>query len=128
MATLNTPGWCSHQIVWKDWQSKCQIGKINHFGSPWFLTDVAHFCNTNFTVEITRREKCPNTEFFLVRIFPHSAWIRRDTPYLSVFSPNAAKYGPEKTPYLDTFNAVLFASFWKRHVVKYVSYYSNTRQ
>ena len=24
------------------------------------------------------REKCPNTEFFLVRIFPHSDWIRRD--------------------------------------------------
>ena len=26
--------------------------------------------------------------------------------YLSVFSPNARKYGPEKTPYLDTFHAV----------------------
>ena len=23
------------------------------------------------------REKCPNTEFFLFRIFPHSDWIRR---------------------------------------------------
>ena len=33
-------------------------------------------------------EKCPNTK------------------YLSVFSPNARKYGPEKTPYLDTFHAV----------------------
>ena len=52
----------------------------------------------------TLREKCPNTEFFLVRIFPHSDWIRRDTPYLSVFSPNVAKYGPKKTPYLDTFS------------------------
>ena len=38
------------------------------------------------------REKCPNTEFFQVRIFPHSDWIRWDTPYLSVFSPNAGKY------------------------------------
>ena len=28
------------------------------------------------------REKCSNTEFFLVRIFPHSDWIRRDiSPY-----------------------------------------------
>ena len=35
------------------------------------------------------REKFPDTEFFLVRIFP----------YLSVFSPNAGKYGPEETPY-----------------------------
>ena len=26
---------------------------------------------------LTLREKCPNTEFSLVRIFPHSDWIRR---------------------------------------------------
>ena len=32
----------------------------------------------------------------LVRIFLHSDWIRRDTPYLSVSSPNAGKYGPEQ--------------------------------
>ena len=43
---------------------------------------------------------------FLVRIFPHSDWIRRDTKYLSAFSRNAEKYGPEKTPYLGTFHAV----------------------
>ena len=34
------------------------------------------------------REKCPNTEFFLVRIFPHSDRIRKGTEYLFVFSPN----------------------------------------
>ena len=28
----------------------------------------------------------------LVRIFPHSDWIGRDTSHLSVFSPNAGKY------------------------------------
>ena len=28
-------------------------------------------------------------------------------PYLTVFSPNTGKYGPEKTPYLDIFHAVL---------------------
>ena len=33
---------------------------------------------------------------FLVRIFPHSDWIRRDTPYVSIFIANAGKYGPEK--------------------------------
>ena len=53
------------------------------------------------------RENCPNTEYFLVCIFPHSDWIRRDTSYFSVFSPNAGKYGTEKAPYLDTFHAVL---------------------
>ena len=26
--------------------------------------------------------------------------------YFPVFCPNAEKYGPEKTPYLDTFHAV----------------------
>ena len=49
---------------------------------------------------------CPNTELFLVRIFPHSDCIRRDTKYLSVFSPNTGKYGPEITPDLDTFHVV----------------------
>ena len=33
---------------------------------------------------------------FLVHIFPHSDRIRKDTPYLSVFSPNAGKYRSEK--------------------------------
>ena len=54
------------------------------------------------------REKCPNTEFFLVSIFPHVDWIWRDTPYLSVFSPNAGKYGLGKTPNLDSFYAVRY--------------------
>ena len=35
-------------------------------------------------------------EVFLICIFPYSGWIRRDTPYLSGFSPNARNYGPEK--------------------------------
>ena len=42
------------------------------------------------------REKCPNTEFFLACVFPHSDRI----------FPTAGKYGPEKTPYLDNFHAV----------------------
>ena len=33
---------------------------------------------------------------FLVRILPDSNSLRKDTPYLSVFSPNARKYEPEK--------------------------------
>ena len=44
---------------------------------------------------ITLSEKFPYSEFILVRIFPHSDWIRRETEYLSVFSPNVGKYGPE---------------------------------
>ena len=33
---------------------------------------------------------------FLVRILPGLDWIRRNAPYLSVFSPNGRKFGPEK--------------------------------
>ena len=62
--------------------------------------------NTRIPVPQTLREKCQNTELFLVRIFRHSDRIRRDTDYLSVFSPNAGKYRPEITPHLDTFHAV----------------------
>ena len=51
-------------------------------------------------------EKCPNMEFSLVCIFQHLDWIRRDTSYVSVFSPNAGKYGPGKTSCLETFHAV----------------------
>ena len=47
-------------------------------------------------------EKCTNTEVFLVRIFPHSDWIRRFTTFIT----NTRKYGLEKTPYLDTFPTV----------------------
>ena len=35
-------------------------------------------------------------EVFLVLFFTHSDWIERDPPYLSVSSPHAGKYGPEK--------------------------------
>ena len=56
----------------------------------------------------------------LVRIFPYLDWIRRDTRYLSVFSPNAGKYfeslriqsecgkiRTRVTPNTDSFYAVL---------------------
>ena len=58
----------------------------------------------HLSLSIALRKKYPYTEFFLVRIFPHLNWIRRDTEYLSLFSPNV-----RKTPYLDTFHAV---SLW----------------
>ena len=41
------------------------------------------------------------------RIFPHSDWRRRDTEYLSVFSPNAGKIRARITPNTDYFYAVI---------------------
>ena len=60
------------------------------------------------------REKCRNTELFLVHIFLYSDWIRRFTPKISVFSSNTGKYGPEITPYLDTFHAMLILKLLQR--------------
>ena len=45
---------------------------------------------------------------FLVRIFPHTDWQHG----LSVFSPNAGKYGPEKTPSFD------FVAIWFLVIIK----------
>ena len=47
---------------------------------------------------MTLRGKCPNTEFLLVRVFPHSDWIGRDTVQIrsffwSVFSRIRVEYG-----------------------------------
>ena len=81
------------------------------YGWGWYLLSVILKLSL-----YTLCEKCPNTEFFLVRIFLHWDWIRRDTPYLSVFSPYAGKYRPEKTPYLYTFHAV--TSSWVITIIK----------
>ena len=32
-------------------------------------------------------------------------------PYFPVFSPNTGQYGPEITPYLDTFHAITVSTF-----------------
>ena len=59
----------------------------------------------------------------LVRIFPYLDRIRRYTPYLSLFSPNAGKYWPEKlrirTPFthLDFVNN-FYQYFCKRDISK----------
>ena len=44
-----------------------------------------------------------------IRSFFWSVFSRIRTEYgETVCSPNVGKYGPEKAPYLDTFQAVLF--------------------
>ena len=68
---------------------------------------------------ITLREKCSGTEFFLVRMFPLSDWIQRDTSYLSVFSLNAGKYGPKKLRIWTFFTQVqLNEDSWKTKIFR----------
>ena len=55
---------------------------------------IEYWKNLWYSVSIALREKCPNMELFLI-------------PYFSVFRLNTGKYGPEKSPYSDTFHTVL---------------------
>ena len=50
----------------------------------------------------------------LVNIFPYSDWLRRDTPYLSVFSPNAGKYGSKYGHFLRSVVSILYISKEKK--------------
>ena len=45
------------------------------FSRPW--STIQNIPYYSFAWSVTLREKCPNTEFFLVRIFLHSDWIRK---------------------------------------------------
>ena len=81
-----------YKIYWNNW--KCNSASHNNRQKTDFNK---HTDNLRRMPNISLHEKYPNTEFFLIRIFLHSDWMRWDTPYLSVFSPNAGKYGPEKT-------------------------------
>ena len=59
-----------------------------------FMEGLWNFVSSTGIMSELLRENCPNTKLFLVRIFPHLSRI---------FSPKVEKYGPEITPYLDTF-------------------------
>ena len=56
-----------------------------------------------FALDLPLRLDCVKS----VHIFPHLDWIRKKTDYLSVFSPNAGKNGPEKLRIWTFFYAVL---------------------
>ena len=101
--------------LWWILRPSLQLGNFNILGSIFYnhltwegfsLPPVPkHVCCGLEEGRYPLHEKYPNTEVFLVRIFLHSNWIR-STSYFFVFSLNAEKYGPEKTPYLDTFHVV----------------------
>ena len=62
--------------------------------------------------------KCVQMQSFFSSVFSRIRTKDRDTKYLSVFSLNAGKYGPEKTPYLDTFHAVT-------RILKFIMFHSD---
>ena len=79
---------CPHQleafrINWKSWMSMFQHEQKNHFP----------LIQSALTNEFTR--------------FKVSKYRVSSVPCFPVFGPNTGKYGPQKTPYLDTFHAVI---------------------
>ena len=73
-----------------------------------FLSIFEHF-HTTKTLNLPLLEKSSHTELFLVRIFLYWDWIRSvhiQSFFWSVFSCIWTEYGPEKTPYLNTFHAM----------------------
>ena len=62
--------------------------------------------NLGLTVSFTAW-KVSKYRVFSDPYFPVSKLNTERCGYLSVFSPNAGKYGPEKAQYLDTFDAAL---------------------
>ena len=81
----------SHNIPHSRWNitfSKTYLSLLPYLNLGWASV------STTWNPYPTLRGKSPNMEFFLVRIFLYSDWIRRDTPYLSIFSPNTGKYRP----------------------------------
>ena len=58
-------------------------------------TLVVDFNKRTLIRSSTLRKKVSLFGVILARIFPHSDSIRRDTKYISIFSSNAGKYGPE---------------------------------
>ena len=91
-------------------ESKCNANlKLNNVKVVWFAFEVtllvsctvctlcSFFSKERFTWNLRFLAATAKKAIFLVlvRIFPQSDWIRRDTGYLSVFSQNAGKNNSE---------------------------------
>ena len=70
------------------------FGNTGEAGESFIGIFVVMGVNTSPSLTSTLHQKCPNSEFFSGLYFPS-------------FGMNTEKYGPEKTPYLDAFHAVL---------------------
>ena len=78
----------------------------------WFITVNIKliFSRVNKKIIVAKREVIPHVIGMYNRLFPGTAWkVSKygviSGPYFPVFGLNTGKYGPEITPYLDTFHA-----------------------
>ena len=85
----NSDGSCSHSSVisYRSYGSTVLNKNNNNEHGEYYGTFIS------FKVQISQN----SVKSVQIRIF--------SGPYFYVFGPNTGKYGPEKTPYLDTFHA-----------------------
>ena len=95
----------------------CSIYYLQQVHLPLFSATPVNNFNILLTLQKIReiyifiplREKCPNTGFSW-SVFSCIRTEYRGILLISVFSPNAGKYRPEKSPYLDTLYTVILTS------------------
>ena len=94
--------WCKHIV--KKFFAYAVLGLLLNVTLNQTITD-SHYCLKSVPFGA-----------FLVRIFPHLDWIRKDMEYLSVFRPNAEKCGPEKLR-IGNFSC---SAYWQSIVIIYL--------
>ena len=85
-------------------QIKFRIPTNSFWKIAYFLTKIhvnLFICSKKFTAWKVSKYGVVSGTYFLVFL------LNTERYYLSVFSPNTGKYGPEISPYLETFHAVI---------------------
>ena len=98
----------------------CNLFQVDHFSvldwldyfSKQFTKPSFHLCWSLWKPSTRNSSQCVKSVqiwsyFWSVFSLTRTEWEEiQSTKYLSVFNPNAGKYAPEITPYLDTFHTV----------------------
>ena len=95
----NDPGNTKFEIT-KRWERKREISLMIY---EWMNNGCRHNANLWIEYFVETYDHYVKSvliwRVFLVRIFPHWEWKERDTPYFSVFSPNAGNTDQKNSEY-----------------------------
>ena len=94
----------------------CYMGTVKTYRESQYGSRIDESTYYSFTPKVFNVIYKRFKEKYLKECFIFPAWkVSKygfvSVPYFSVFSPNTGNYGPEITPYLDTFHAVIYLVF-----------------
>ena len=93
---LDLRTWCSNNLIIGYFNINNLRNEITQWMEVYRKTAINLLCRDEIKLDASFTAwKLPVFGIILVRIFPHLDWIRRNTSYLSVFSPNVGKCKPE---------------------------------